>query len=57
MTQVKKFALIPEELVVKHAVSNKRLKELDKLMIKILNSDLPDHEKLMHYHDKYFKKA
>jgi len=51
MAQVKKFTLVPEELVIKHTVSNKRLSELDKLMIKILNSDLPDHEKLIRYHE------
>lgn len=51
MAQVKKFALIPEELVVKHTVSNKRLSELDRTMMDILNSNLPDHEKLMRYHE------
>jgi len=51
MAQVKKFSLIPEEFVIKHTVSNKRLTELDKLMIKILNSNLPDHEKLARYHE------
>lgn len=51
MAQVKKFALIPEELVIKHTVSNKRLSELDKKMIMILNSDLPDHEKLKRFHE------
>jgi len=51
MAQVKKFALIPEELVVKHTVSSKRLSELDKIMMNILNSNLPDHEKLIRYHE------
>ncbi len=51
MAQIKKFALIPEELVTKHTVSNKRLSELDKAMMKILHSDLPDHEKLVLYHE------
>ena len=51
MAQVKKFTLIPEELVIKHTVSSKRLSELDKLMVKILNSDLPDQEKLIRYHE------
>ena len=51
MAQVKKFTLVPEELVIKHTVSNKRLSELDKLMIKILNSDIPDQEKLTRYHE------
>ena len=51
MAQVKKFALIPEELVVKHTVSNKRLSELDRTMMSILNSNLPDHEKLVRYHE------
>ena len=46
-----KFALIPEELVAKHTVSSKRLSELDKIMISILNSNLPDHEKLIRYHE------
>jgi len=51
MAQVKKFTLVPEELVIRHAVSKKRLSELDKLMIKILNSDLPDQEKLTRYQE------
>ncbi len=51
MAQIKKFALIPEELVTKHTVSNKRLSELDKAMMKILHSDLPDSEKLIFYHE------
>lgn len=51
MAQIKKFALIPEELVAKHTVSSKRLSELDKLMLNILHSDLPDYEKLIRYQE------
>lgn len=50
MTQDKKLTFIPEELTIKHTVSNKRLSELDKLMVEILNSDLHDQEKLTRYH-------
>jgi hypothetical protein len=42
---------MPEELSVKHTVSSKRLSELDELMMTILNSNLPDHEKLARYHE------
>jgi hypothetical protein len=37
--------------VIKHAVSNEKLTDFDKLLIKILNSDLLDQEKVTHYHE------
>lgn len=51
MEYAKKYALVPEEVLTRHTISNKQLSDLDKSMIEILNSSLEDHEKVSRYYD------
>lgn len=51
MEFAKKFALVPEEALNKHTPSQKQLSELDKALLKILNSSLPDYEKVQRYYE------
>jgi len=51
MEHAKKYALVPEEMLTRHTISNKQLSDLDKSMIEILNSSLEDHEKVSRYYD------
>lgn len=44
----RKFLLIPED---KHVITKNHLSQLDHLMLKILNSSLPDSEKLHRYYE------
>lgn len=48
MAQSKKFLLIPED---KHVITKSHLTELDKELLRILNSHLPDSEKLHKYYE------
>lgn len=47
----KKFALVPESELLKHAPTKQHLSDLDKEMMKILNSHLSDFEKIQLYHE------
>lgn len=51
MEHAKKFALIPEEALSRHVLSKKQMSEFDTAMSKILNSTLPDHEKVRQYYE------
>lgn len=51
MEYANKFALIPEETLSKHVPSKKQMTEFDVAMSKILNSSLPDHEKVQQYYE------
>lgn len=46
-----KYALVPEEELSKHAPTKKQMTEFDLAMSKILNSSLPDHEKVQQYYE------
>lgn len=41
-----KYALVPEEDLSRHVPTKKQMTEFDVAMSKILNSSLPDHEKI-----------
>ena len=51
MEHAEKFALIPEEFLSKHVPSTQQMSEFDLAMSKILNSSLPDHEKVKQYYE------
>lgn len=51
MEHAKKFALIPAETLAKHVPTKKQMSEFDLSMAKILNSTLPDHEKVQQYYE------
>lgn len=46
-----KYALVPEEEFTKHVPTKKQMSELDVAMSKILNSSLPDHQKVQQYYE------
>lgn len=45
-----KYALIPEEELSRHVPTKKQMTDFDLNMSKILNSSLPDHEKVQQYY-------
>lgn len=49
MELAKKYALVPEENLSKHVPTKQQMSEFDTAMSKILNSTLPDHEKVIQY--------
>lgn len=49
MEHAKKYALVPEENLSKHVPTKQQMSEFDTAMSKILNSTLPDHEKVIQY--------
>lgn len=51
MEHAKKYALIPEETFSKHVPSKKQMTDFDREMSHILNSSLPDHEKVQKYYE------
>lgn len=51
METAEKFALIPEEMLSKHTPTEKEISDFDRAMLKILNSSLPDHEKVRQYYE------
>ena len=50
METAKKFALVPEEMLNRHVPSSKELNSFDDAILKILNSSLPEHEKVNQYY-------
>lgn len=46
-----KYALVPEEDLSRHVPTKKQMSEFDVAMSKILNSTLPDHEKVHQYYE------
>ena len=46
-----KYALIPEDDFSKHVPSKQQMTDFDIAMSKILNSSLPDHEKIQRYYE------
>ena len=51
MEAAEKFALIPEEMLSKHIPTKKEISDFDHAMLNILNSSLPDHEKVHQYYE------
>ncbi|GFQ70827.1 uncharacterized protein TNCT_440381 [Trichonephila clavata] len=51
MQQAKKFVLIPEDQFIKNTPSQQQVTEFDHQMSKILNSKLPDYEKVHRYYE------
>ena len=51
MEYATKYALVPEEDFTKHVPTKKHMTEFDLAMSKILNSSLPDHEKVRQYYE------
>lgn len=49
MEHAKKFALVPADTLSKHVPSKKQMSDFDLSMSKILNSTLPDYEKVQQY--------
>lgn len=49
MEHAEKYALVPEESLSKHVPTKRQMSEFDTAMSKILNSTIPDHEKVMQY--------
>lgn len=49
MEHAKKYALVPEESLSKHVPTKRQMSEFDTAMSKILNSTIPDHEKVIQY--------
>lgn len=52
----KKYALVPEESLLKHVSTQSQISDFDKQMLQILNSSLKDYEKVRRYHDLLQKK-
>ncbi|GFU22248.1 uncharacterized protein NPIL_593161 [Nephila pilipes] len=51
MQHAKKFVLIPEDQLIKNTPSQQQMTEFDHQMSKILNSKLPDYEKMQRYYE------
>ncbi|GFT06225.1 uncharacterized protein TNCV_800431 [Trichonephila clavipes] len=51
MQHAKKFVLIPEDQLIKNTPSHQQVTEFDHQMSKILNSKLPDYEKIHLYYE------
>lgn len=51
MEHAKKYALVAEEDLSRHVPTKKQMTEFDVAMSKILNSSLPDHEKVQQYYE------
>lgn len=51
MEYATKYALVPEEEFSRHVPSKKQMTEFDVAMSRILNSSLPDHEKVRQYYE------
>lgn len=56
MEFAKKYALVPQEHLTKHVITQSHISDLDREMLKILNSKLEAREKITRYHDLLQKK-